>query len=63
MCICIITQDVCQYWPASGEMQVEEFTVSALEEETLSGLILRTFSLFNRKVGSGYKKCFVLIFW
>ena len=55
MCICIITQDVCQYWPTSGEMQVEEFTVSALEEETLSGLIIRTFSLFNRKVGSGYK--------
>ena len=48
----VCVQEVChQYWPTSGVMHVEEFTVELLGEERLTGFIIRSFSLLHRKVG------------
>ena len=55
----VCVQEVChQYWPTSGVLHVEEFTVELLGEERLTGFIIRSFSLLHRKVGSLKKELY-----
>ena len=50
-CLCGVQETCYQYWPPIGSQTFGEFTVELLQEERLSGFSIRSYGVYNEKVG------------